>query len=111
MNEQVGIALIITGLVFDFFGCLGLIRFPDVYTRLQASAKCITLGTCGILFGLFLVKGFGATGIKALLCMVFILLTAPVSAHALARASYRSGVKTYKGTVVDQYEEDIKNIK
>lgn len=108
MNETLGYALIITGLAFDFFGCLGLIRFPDVYTRLQASAKCITLGTCGILFGLICFRGLGtATGAKALLCMIFILLTAPVSAHALARASYRAGVKTWEGTVNDDYEADI----
>ena len=107
MNENIGMAVIVLGLAFDFFGCVGLIRFPDIYNRLQASAKCVTLGTCGILFGLFLLKGFTATGIKALLCMAFILLTSPVSAHALARAAYRSGVKPYSGTVVDQYGEDI----
>jgi multicomponent Na+:H+ antiporter subunit G len=108
MNENIGMAVIVLGLAFDFFGCVGLIRFPDIYNRLQASAKCVTLGTCGILFGLFLLKGFTATGIKALLCMAFILLTSPVSAHALARAAYRSGVKPYSGTVVDQYGEDIR---
>lgn len=107
MNETLGSILIVIGLVFDFFGCLGLIRFPDVYNRLQASAKCITLGTSGILLGLFFYKGLNATGIKALLCMAFILLTAPVSAHALARAAYRSGVKPWEGTVIDQYGEDI----
>ena len=107
MNEMIGSALIIVGLIFDFFGCLGLIRFPDVYTRLQAAAKCVTLGTSGILFGLFLFKGFTATGVKALLCLAFILLTAPVSAHALARGAYRSGVKPCKETVIDQYSETI----
>ena len=107
MNETVGSALIIIGLVFDFFGCLGLIRFPDVYSRLQASAKCITLGTCGILLGLFCFKGIGAIGMKALLCLAFILLTSPVSAHALARGAYRSGVKPCEGTVVDEYGKDI----
>ena len=111
MNETIGIALIVIGLLFDFFGCLGLIRFPDVYTRLQASAKCVTLGTCGILFGLFVVRGFSAAGVKALLCMIFIILTAPVSAHALARGAYRSGVKPCEATVVDQYSEEIEKSK
>jgi multicomponent Na+:H+ antiporter subunit G len=106
MNETLGAALIVTGIVFDFFGCLGLVRFPDLYSRLQASAKCITLGTSGILLGLFCYKGFTATGVKALLCLAFILLTAPVSAHALARAGIRAGVRLWEGTVVDEYEED-----
>ena len=108
MNENIGLTLIIVGLTFDFFGCLGLIRFPDVYNRLQASAKCITLGTCGILLGLVCFKGFTATGVKALLCLAFIILTAPVSAHALARAAYRSGVKPWKARSWMSTEKTLK---
>ena len=107
MNENIGIGLVVIGIIFDFFGCLGLVRFPDVYSRLQASAKCVTLGTCGILLGLFLFKGFSATGVKAILCLLFIILTAPVSAHALARSAYRSGVRPCEGTVIDEYSDDI----
>lgn len=106
MNETIGMFFIIIGLVFDFFGCLGLIRLPDVYNRLQASTKCVTLGTCGILLGLFLFKGFTAVGIKAILSILFIILTAPVSAHALARGAHRSGVKLWDKSLCDKYEED-----
>lgn len=110
MNEFIGIFFIIVGLGFDFFGCLGLIRLPDIYNRLQASTKCVTLGTCSILFGLFLFKGFSAAGIKALLCIIFIILTSPVAAHALARGAHKSGVKLWKDSVCDKYEEDNKSI-
>ena len=105
MKEIIGMIFIVAGLVFDFFGCLGLVRLPDVYNRLQASTKSVTLGTCSILFGLFLFQGFNASGIKALLCIVFLILTAPVSAHALARGAHISGVKLCQGSVCDKYEE------
>ena len=106
MNEIIGLICIITGLIFDFFGCLGLLRFPDVYSRLHSSIKCVTLGTSSILFGLFMYKGFTSTGIKALLCIIFLLLTAPVSAHVLSRSAHKSGVKLWEKSVCDKYEED-----
>ncbi len=105
MSDFFGIIFIVIGLIFDFFGCLGLLRLPDVYNRLQASTKCVTLGTCSIMFGTFLMLGTTAAGIKALLCIVFLLLTAPVSAHALARSAHKSGIKLCKESVVDKYEE------
>ena len=106
MNDVIGLIFISIGLAFDVFGCLGLVRLPDVYNRLQAATKCVTLGTCSILFGAFLIVGFSAAGIKALLCMVFLLLTSPVAAHAVARAAHRAGVKLYRGSVIDRYAED-----
>jgi len=106
MNEAFGFVCIVTGLVFDFFGCLGLLRFPDIYNRLHSSIKCVTLGTSSILFGLFLYKGFTPSGIKALLCILFLMLTAPTSAHALARSAHKSGIKLWEKSVCDAYEED-----
>jgi len=106
MSDILGIVFIAVGLAFDFFGCLGLVRLPDVYNRLQAATKCVTLGTCSILFGTFLVVGPTAAGIKALMCIAFLMLTAPVAAHAIARGAYRSGVKLWEGSVVDKYAED-----
>lgn len=106
MINILGFIFIVMGLVFDFFGCLGLIRLPDVYNRLQASTKAVTLGTCSILFGTFLIVGFSAAGIKALLCILFLILTSPVSAHAIARGAHRSGVELCEESVVDKYKED-----
>ena len=110
MIDIVGKVFIIMGLSFNFFGCLGLIRLPDIYNRLQASTKCVTFGTCSILFGVFLMLGFSAAGIKALLCIVFLVLTAPVSAHVLARGAHISGIKLWKKSVCDKYEEDKKTL-
>jgi len=106
MIDIIGIVFIAIGLFFDFFGCLGLIRLPDVYNRLQASTKCVTFGTCSIMFGTFLIQGLNATGVKSLLCIIFLILTAPVSAHALARGAHMAGIKLWKGSVCDKYEED-----
>ena len=106
MSEIIGLVFISLGFTFDVFGCLGLVRLPDVYNRLQAATKCVTLGTCSILFGTFLIVGFTAAGVKALLCIIFLILTSPVAAHAIARGAHRSGVKLWEGSVVDRYAED-----
>lgn len=105
MNNMIGVSLIIVGLAFDFFGCLGLVRLPDVYNRLQAATKCVTLGTASIMFGTFVIAGFTAMGIKALCCGVFLLLTSPTAAHALSRGAYKAGIKLWEGSVVDEYGE------
>ncbi len=106
MIEALAYAFIIIGITFDLFGCIGLVRLPDLYNRLQASAKCVTLGTCGILFGVFIKFGATAIGMKALVCIIFLLLTSPVAAHALARAAHRSGFKPCDKTLCDEYEKD-----
>ena len=107
----IGKIFIGVGLAFDFFGCLGLVRLPDVYNRLQAATKCVTLGTCSILFGVFLihlVDNSYAAAVKAILCAIFLLLTSPVAAHAIARGAHISGVKLWDKSVIDKYEEDSK---
>ncbi len=106
MSEPIGMVFMGIGLAFDLVGCLGLIRLPDIYHRLQASTKCVTLGTCFILFGTFVCVGFTAAGMKVLLCMMFVLFTAPTAAHALARGAHRSGVKLSGEKPVDKYAED-----
>ena len=106
MTDTIGMVLIGIGLLFDLLGCIGLVRMPDVYSRLQAATKCVTFGTCSVMFGAFVMLGFTAAGVKALLCMVFVVLTAPVSAHALARAAHLSGTKLWGGSVVDKYQAE-----
>ena len=106
MNEIIGHILITVGILFNICGCIGLARFPDVYNRLQASTKCVTLGTILLLIGVAVVEATGAIGAKAIICAVFILITAPTAAHAIAKGAYASGVKLWDKSVVDKYGED-----
>jgi len=98
--------LIALGVFFDLVGALGLIRLPDVYNRLQAATKCVTLGTLFILVGVVVASGWNAMGIKALLAAVFVMWTSPTGSHALARGAHIAGVPLWEKSVVDRYKED-----
>jgi multicomponent Na+:H+ antiporter subunit G len=100
-----GLTLISMGLVFDLLGCMGLLRFPDVYNRLGAATKCVTTGTCCILCGTIFLVGFHSAGIKSLLCIIFLLVTAPASAHAVARGALRANIKLCQECAVDKTKE------
>jgi multicomponent Na+:H+ antiporter subunit G len=106
MSELISTIVIAIGILFNLFGCLGLIRLPDVYNRLQAATKCATLGTCGILLGLLIRYGFIDIGVKSLIAIPILFLTATVSAHALVRGAYRFGIKLWEGSVVDDYKTE-----
>ena len=106
MNEQIGLVLIAAGIMFNLLGCIGMVRFPDVYNRLQAGTKCVTLGVCLILIGTAVLTDTTPTRLKAVLCMVFILVTSPTAAHALARAARVSGIPLWDKSVVDQFEKE-----
>jgi multicomponent Na+:H+ antiporter subunit G len=105
MSDVLGYLMIAAGVLFNIFGCVGLVRFPDVYNRLQAATKCVTLGTVMLLIGVGLVTGIGPTAAKAVICAVFVLVTSPTAAHAIAKGAYASGVALWEKTVVDKYAE------
>ena len=107
MTDIIGYILIIIGVLFDVFGCIGLVRFPDVYNRLQASTKCVTLGTILLLVGVAIASGIGPIASRAIICAVFILITSPTAAHAIAKGSYASGVELWENSVVDKYAEHV----
>jgi multicomponent Na+:H+ antiporter subunit G len=107
MSEIIGYILITIGIFFDISGCIGLVRLPDVYNRLQASTKCVTLGTILLLVGVALISDVAALNAKAIICAIFILITSPTAAHAIAKGAHASGVKLWEKSVVDKYGEDI----
>jgi multicomponent Na+:H+ antiporter subunit G len=106
MTNIVAYVLFAIGAGFNFFGCLGLVRFPDLYNRLQASTKCVTLGTLFILLGVIFSSGLSSMGIKSILCMIFILITSPTAAHAISKGAHQSGIKLWKKSVIDAYQKD-----
>ena len=114
MIDSVAYSLVGVGLAFDLFGCVGLVRLPDVYNRAQAATKCVTLGTCMILTGVAILafgRGDVAMGIKAVVCAAFVLLTNPVAAHAICRGAYLSGVNLWEGSVEDRFTDRANQIR
>jgi len=105
MSDTISLIFIVIGVLFDLFGCIGLIRLPDVYNRLQSATKSVTLGTCSILFGLFIKFGFSAIGLKALIAIPLLFFASTVAAHALIRGSYKFGIKLWDKTVIDDYKD------
>lgn len=98
--DVVGIAVTGIGAVFLFLGSLGVLRLPDVYNRLQAGTKCTTLGGFLTIIGVGIMEPTWFW--KTLLIAMFILITGPLSSHALGRASCRRGIPLCKQSVVNK---------
>ncbi len=104
-NAVAGSVLVLAGAVFLFLGALGIVRMPDLYNRMQAGTKATTLGNMLTLVGLGLIEP--AWLLKLSLIALFVLMTNPISSHALARAAYRAGVPLTEKTVKDEYREAL----
>ena len=97
--------IIITGIgaVFLFIGSLGIFRMPDVYNRVQAGTKCTTLGNFLTIIGVGIMQPEWFW--KALIIALFVLISNPVSSHALGRAARKKGISLCDKSVVDKTEE------
>jgi multicomponent Na+:H+ antiporter subunit G len=84
---------LVTGSIFLIIGTIGLIRFPDFFTRLHAASVVDTLGCILIMMGLMLQAGLSLVTVKLILIVIFILFTSPTAAHALAKAALHGEVK------------------
>lgn len=85
------------GLFFFAVGVLGLVRLPDLFTRMHATTKSDTLGA-GLALGALIVHyGFGDAALRVSLIILFVLITTPVAAHLIARAAYRAHHRTGNG--------------
>ena len=83
--------LLLAGCAFMVIGGMGVLRFPDIYTRLHAASLTDTAGAGLILLGLMLQGGWSLVTIKLALILAFLFFTCPTSTHALARTALASG--------------------
>ena len=102
MNNMISLIFISIGIVFNLFGCIGILRLPDTYNRLQAATKCVTLGCCSILIGVLFHFG------KALIAIPVLFFSSTVAAHALIRGTYHFGIKLGDKNIKDDYREALK---
>lgn len=101
--ELIGSIVILLGAFFLFSASLGLLRMPDAFTRIQAGTKASTLGNILVLVGLGVYHPDWA--LKLLVIAYFVILTNPMSSHALSRAAHANGTPMAAGTVVDALSE------
>ncbi len=109
MSEILAALLIFVGCLFCLVAAVGIIRLPDTLIRMHAATKAGTLGAGLILAAVAVYFAEVGTVLKALLTLVFLYLTAPVAAHLIGRAAYRSGIAMFSRTWVDHLGEDMKN--
>lgn len=109
-SEVIAAFLILVGTIFSFLSAIGLIRLPDVYTRSHAASKSSTLGVLCTLLGALLYFWItdGYFSIRLILGIFFVFLTAPVAAHLICRAAYRSNIELAKESVQDDLKEVFK---
>ncbi|NMX20884.1 cation:proton antiporter [ANME-1 cluster archaeon GoMg4] len=84
------------GAFFMITGAVGLLRFPDFYTRLHATGKCDTLGEVLIIVGCMIYQGWSFLTLKLLFLSLFIFIVNPTGTHAIMKAAYVTGLKPWK---------------
>ncbi|MFW6266315.1 MAG: monovalent cation/H(+) antiporter subunit G [Halanaerobiales bacterium] len=107
LRELIISFLLLGGMFFFFVATVGLMRLPDVFSRMHATTKCDTLGVSMILLGVAIKEGISPVSLKLFLVIIFLWITTPTAAHTIARASY----DTHKYIVkkidfLDKIEED-----
>ncbi|MFP4260063.1 MAG: monovalent cation/H(+) antiporter subunit G [Opitutales bacterium] len=95
--------LLLLGSLSMLIAAIGLLRFPDFYTRAHAGTKAASLGAGLILFGSILPISDIDINIRVWLTILFIFLTVPIAGHLLARAAYLRGLKQWPGKNVDEW--------
>ena len=98
-------AMLVAGGVFTFLAALGIVRLPDVYTRMHAASKAGTVGSGLMLFAAGIHSLDVAIFTRALAGFIFFVLTAPIAAHLVAKAAHGAGYRLTKLTVIDDMRD------
>ena len=98
----VAIVLAVAGAAFALVAAAGLVRMPDLPTRMHASTKAGSLGAALVLAAVAVVRPDLDTVVRVFAAIGFLFLTAPVAAHVVARVAYRSGLTLWEGTRFDE---------
>lgn len=102
MADLFSLILMIIGTVFMMLAAIGVVRMPDLYLRMSATSKAATLGViCVMLAAALHFNDFAITA-RVIAIIVFLVLTAPVAAHKIARAAYLAGPGLWPGTRCDE---------
>lgn len=103
---DIAIMILVTfGALFVLLAALGIVRMPDLYLRISVTTKAATLGVGMILIGAAVYFNEASITTRALAIVFFLLLTAPVGAHLIGKASYYVGIPLWKRSVVDDLKD------
>ncbi|KQX41994.1 cation:proton antiporter [Devosia sp. Root436] len=97
-----GCLLLLLGALFSLVAAIGVVRLPDLFTRMHAASKAGAVGGGLVLLAVALLCFDVGVAMRAIVGVVFLLLTTPVSAHLLAKASYRTSDQLHLNMVVDE---------
>jgi multicomponent Na+:H+ antiporter subunit G len=103
VKEIIVAVLAAVGIGFSLSGAVGILRMPDIYTRIQCSSKTVTMGALPLLVAVVIAEGpLTSYGGVALIVVVLSFVFSPIASHTLGRAAYRRGVPLWDGSVIDQ---------
>lgn len=106
LRETIVVCLVALGAMFSLLAAIGLVRMPDLYTRMQSATKAGTLGVACSALATAVHFGTAAVAVEVLMVIVLFFLSAPVASHLIARAAYASGNELWKQTTQDDYGHD-----
>ena len=96
---------VLLGAVFGLLAAIGIVRLPDLYTRLHDASKAGVVGTGLILIAVALISTDGAVILRAILGIIFLLLSTPIAAHLLARAAHKAGEMPTVATTIEEIDK------